>query len=61
MKMDWMKIGSALLMIAFLIVIAPRAMYMLKHSPKGSNKDWILALMLLGGVALFVLALMKMV
>jgi RsiW-degrading membrane proteinase PrsW (M82 family) len=59
--MDWMKIGWALLLIAFLVVIAPRAMYMLKNSPKGSNKDWMLALVLLGGVALFVLILMKMV
>lgn len=59
--MDWMKIGSALLLIAFLVMIAPRAMYMLKNSPKGSNSDWILAIVLLGGVALFVLALMKMV
>jgi RsiW-degrading membrane proteinase PrsW (M82 family) len=59
--MDWMKIGSALLLIAFLFVIAPRAMYMLKNSPKGSSNDWILAVILLGGVALFVLALMKMV
>lgn len=59
--MDWMKIGSALLLIAFLVFLAPRAMYMLKNSPKGSNSDWILAILLLGGVALFVLALMKMV
>jgi hypothetical protein len=34
---------------------------MLKHSPKGTNRDWMLAVILLGGVALFVLALMKMV
>lgn len=59
--MDWMKIGSALLLIAFLVFLAPRAMYMLKNSPKGSHKDWMLAVVLLGGVALFVLALMKMV
>jgi hypothetical protein len=59
--MDWMKIGSALLLIAVLVFIAPRAIYMLKHSPKGTNRDWMLAVILLGGVALFVLALMKMV
>jgi len=59
--MDWMKIGSALLLTAFLVMLAPTAMHMLKHSPKGSNRDWMLALILLGGVALFVLVLMKMV
>ena len=59
--MDWMKIGSALLLIAMLVIVAPTAMHMLKNSPKGSNKDWMLALVLLGGVALFVLVLMKMV
>ncbi len=59
--MDWMKIGSALLLIAFLVMLAPTAMHMLKNSPKGANSDWMLALALLGGVALFVLLLMKMV
>jgi hypothetical protein len=59
--MDWMKIGSAVLLGIFLILIFPRAMYMLKHSPKGSNKDWIGAMLLLGVVALFVLLLMKLV
>jgi hypothetical protein len=59
--MDWMKIGSAILIGIFLILIFPRAMYMLKHSPKGSSKDWMLAILLFGGVALFVLLLMKLV
>ncbi|HEY3486620.1 MAG TPA: hypothetical protein VGL10_01005 [Gammaproteobacteria bacterium] len=59
--MDWMKIGSALLLIAFLVIVAPRAMDALKNSPKGSSKDWLLTIVLLGGVALFVLVLMKMV
>jgi hypothetical protein len=59
--MDWMKIGTALLLIAFLVILAPTAMHMLKNSPKGSNRDWMLALALLGGVALFILILMKMV
>ena len=59
--MDWMKIGSALLLTAFIAMLAPTAMHMLKNSPKGSARDWMLAIALLGGVVLFVLLLMKMV
>lgn len=59
--MDWMQIGSAVLLIAFLFFIAPRAIHMLKNSPKGSNQDWITASLLLGAVALFVFVLIKMV
>jgi hypothetical protein len=59
--MDWMKIGSAILLGIFLILIFPQAMHMLKHSPKGSNKDWLGAILLLSVVALFVLLLMKLV
>lgn len=59
--MDWMKIGSAILMIMFLIMIFPRVKHELKHGKKGSQKEWMGALGLLGGVALFVWLLMKMV
>jgi hypothetical protein len=59
--MDWMKIGSIILMVAFIAVVFPRAMHALKHSPKGSQKDWLGALAVLGGVALFIWLLMKSV
>lgn len=59
--MDWMKIGSALLIIAFLFMVFPRMRHELKHGKKGSQKEWLGALGLLAGVAFFVWLLMKMV
>ncbi len=59
--MDWMKIGSAILMIAFIAVVFPRAMHMLKHSPKGTQKDWLGAIAILGAISLFIWLLMKSV
>lgn len=38
--MDWLKILSAIFLIAMLVYLFPRAMHMLKHSPKGSAGDW---------------------
>ncbi|MDH5571031.1 MAG: hypothetical protein OEY89_04650 [Gammaproteobacteria bacterium] len=38
--MDWTKIGSAIFLIAMLVYIFPRMRQAMKHSPKGSNKDW---------------------
>jgi hypothetical protein len=56
--MDWMKIGSALLMVMFIAMIFPQARRMLKESPEGSSKEWmsaIIPLLLVGGfIALLV-------
>ena len=38
--MDWFKIISALFLVAMLVFLFPRAMHMMKHSPKGSADDW---------------------
>ena len=59
--LDWMTIGSALLVGLMLVLVMPRARQMLKESPKGSPKDWMDALLPLGAVALFVILLMAMV
>lgn len=59
--MDWIKIGSAVLLGAMLIFIFPRMRHAVKHAPKGSNKDWLNYLMILVVVSLFVLFLIKMV
>ena len=59
--MDWMTIGSALLVGLMLVLLLPRARQMLKESPKGSRKDWMGALLPLGAVVLFVILLMAMV
>jgi hypothetical protein len=56
--MDWMKIGSALLLVMFIAVIFPHAKRMLKESPEGSSNEWmsaIIPLLLVGGfIALLV-------
>lgn len=57
----WMKIGSAVLLLAMLAVIFPRARQMIKESPKGSVSDWMGYLFPLGLVILFVLLLMSLV
>ena len=57
----WMKIGSAVLLGAMLVVIFPRARQMLKESPKGSLNDWMGFLFPIGLVVLLVLLLMALV
>ena len=57
----WMKIGSAVLLVAMLVVLIPRARQMLKESPKGSPAQWVSFLIPIGLVVLFVLLLMKLV
>lgn len=56
-----MKIGTAALLGLMLIVLAPRAMQMLRESPKGSGAEWRAALWPIVLVVAFVLLLMKMV
>ncbi len=56
--MDWMKIGSAILIIVFIFMIYPRVKHQLKHGEKGSQQEWLGAFGLLAGVALFVWFLM---
>ena len=56
-----MKIGSAVLLAMMIFFILPSAIHHLKHGRKGSNKEWLNAILLLGGVMLFVLLLMKLV
>jgi hypothetical protein len=59
--MDWLKIGSALLLIAMLFMIFPRAMQAIKNSPKGTSKDWMGFVVPLIVVILFVILLIGMV
>lgn len=56
-----MKIGSAVLLIAMIAMVAPRVKDAVNNSPKGSHNDWFLAGGLLFAVAAFVYVLMKMV
>jgi len=57
----WMKVGSALLLGLMLVVLAPRAIQMLRESPRGSAADWRAALVPIVIVVLFVIVLMKLV
>lgn len=59
--MDWIKIISALFLVAMLVLIFPRAMQMLKHSPKGTASDWKGFLIPIVLVVLFVLFLIMSV
>ena len=57
----WMKIGSAALLVVMLIIIAPRAVQMMRESPKGTPAQWVSFLVPIGIVILFVLLLMQLV
>ncbi len=59
--MDWLKIGSALLLIAMLFMIFPRARQAIKHAPKGTTKDWMGYILPLAVVILFVILLIALV
>lgn len=39
--MDWMKIGSAILLVTMIVVIWPNAKRMLTNSPKAEKGDWM--------------------
>ncbi|MFV1997883.1 MAG: hypothetical protein ACC641_07705 [Acidiferrobacterales bacterium] len=57
----WLKIGSAALLGAMLVVLWPRAKHMLKNSPKGSSEDWRTFTILIAAIGLFVWLLVKLV
>lgn len=58
--MDWLKIGSALFLIAMFFMVFPRAKEAIKNSPKGTGKDWMGYILPLGVVILFVILLIIM-
>jgi len=59
--MDWMKILSAGFAIMMLIYLWPRAMHMMKNSPKGSNSDWQAFILPMVAIVGFVALLIWMV
>lgn len=59
--MDWLKIGSAALMIAMLVFIFPRMRQAMKNSPKGTAEDWKGFILPLAAVIGFVVLLIMMV
>ncbi len=59
--MDWVKIGSAVLLAAMLIYLFPRAKQAVQNSPKGSASDWMGFVIPIAAVVLFVILLISLV
>ena len=59
--MTAMNIVSALLLVALIVLLLPRAKQMLTDSPPAQSGDWRSFLLPLVAVCLFVLLLMKLV
>jgi len=59
--MEWGKWITAGLLLMMVIYLFPRAKYMLQNSPKGSQQDWMTFVLLIGGVALFIVFLVMLV
>jgi hypothetical protein len=59
--MDWLKIASAVLLVAMFFMILPSAKRMVKESPKGSASDWMGFIVPVAVVALFIVLLITLV
>lgn len=59
--MNWMAIGSAILIIAMMIFIFPRLKESVKHSPKGTASDWMGFIIPLAAVIGFIILLINIV
>ena len=59
--MDWLKIGSALFLIAMIIFLFPRAKQVIENTPKGSMKDWMGYIVPMLAVILFIILLITLV
>jgi hypothetical protein len=59
--MDWLKIGSALFLLAMIIFLFPRAKHAIENSPKGSMQDWMGYIVPMAAVILFVIMLIALV
>ena len=59
--MDWLKIGSALLLVAMMVYIWPSAKHMLSNSPDAEKGDWQAVILPILAVVGFVFLLIAMV
>jgi hypothetical protein len=59
--MDWLKIGSALFLLAMIIFLFPRAKQVIENSPKGSMQDWMGYIVPMAAIILFVILLIALV
>ena len=60
-SMDWLKIASAVFLIAMFFMILPSAKRMVKESPKGSASDWMGFIVPMVAIVLFIIVLIKLV
>ena len=59
--MDWMKIGSALFLLAMIIFLFPRARQVVQNTPKGTSKDWLGYIVPMVAIVLFIIVLIQLV
>jgi hypothetical protein len=59
--MDWLKIASAVALVAMFFFILPSAKKMVKNSPKGSISDWMGYIVPMAVVVIFIIVLIEMV
>lgn len=59
--MDWIQIGSAIMLVAMLFMIFPRAKAAITHSPKGTSSDWMGFVVPMVAVVLFIIVLIALV
>lgn len=59
--MDWLKIGSAVFLIAMIVFMWPRMKHAVANSPKGTMQDWMGYIVPLAAVIGFVFLLIQMV
>ena len=59
--MDWLKIFSALFLVAMMFMIYPSLKNASQNSPKGTREDWISAIKPLLMVVVFVIVLIVLV
>ena len=59
--MDWIKIASAIFLVAMFFMILPSAKRMVKESPKGSSSDWMGFIIPMAAVVLFIVFLVALV
>ena len=59
--MDWTKILWAVLLGAMVVFLWPRAMHMLKNSPKATGDDWRSFMIPMAMVVIFIVFLVMMV
>ncbi len=57
----WMKIAYALALGAMVVFLLPKAMQMMKHSPKAEKGDWRAVIIPIALVVLFIMFLIQAV